>query len=1517
MKKTLSTLVFSLASAAIVLTGGSATAETFERSGGHPTNGIPTIPWQTARPGTRSVQTPTRGLAHDGLSRVNDVPPFMRIHNGTEENRFDAPPVLTNAYACINYSDAWSQTSAFPYALVSLSTINQSVNTIAPGHQFGTYMAVYTPDAYFTAIPTKIMGITFGMTYYLTDPNTFEVIGTYSGAPNITPSAMVYDQSTGQVYAFYDNGSTWIFGTLDMYSLTFNEIVNYDDPTFAEWVTLIVDNNNDLYAIDLNGDLLKVDKFSGEYDVVGNTGLKPKYCCTGAYEPKSGKTYFVMSNDSGTSMNEIDLATGASKQLFYYSDNQIFAGMFFYPEDPADGAPCDPIDLKTVFENGSLTGSLQFTVSETTVGGGAGAGNLSYEVLVDGVSQSEGSASYGGTVEVPLTLASAGYHTLGVILSNDKGKSAIQTTRAFFGEDTPTAVSGVTSSYNGSEFNVSWSAPTAAHNGYIDTDKIRYKVTRMPDNVVVAENTASTSITDPVTIPADAINYYYTVTVLYDNAECESATSNSIQIGAVMPPFTDSFDSAEKWDLYTVENIDNDAGKWGYSEKNGCIYIECSYSGKSFNDWVFTPSVKVEAGKNYIFSFNAKCNGEKYPEEISAYVGSEAKSSAMTTEIIPTTTIGSTSFVPVTGVYHAETTGIVYFGLHATTSNSTAWKLFVDDLSISAGIELNAPAAPANVTATPDPTGLTQATLKFNAPSIDVKGNQLESIDKITVKRNNALIATLDATPGQAVEYVDKNEDGGIVTGINTYVVTAENGAGAGTPATVSCFIGFEEPAQVTGVNVTPGSDYNKIDISWNPVTADVNGHPIPAARIEYIVTRVAGNRKEVVYRGSDLSYTDQACEPGSKQTFVYYGVQAVTSDNIDTEQGEYGTSALLPVGTPDSSPWIESFADAYPGHAMGTSSDDSAQWLLVDDNTVQNLKSIDTDGGMAVMTSDADNPTGKFATLMTGRISIQSLDRPYLTFYYYGYESENTIDVVIDDGTGVKTLQTVNISDTEKWGRKAIDLSAYKGKDIRIGFRGTIKDNPVIAIDLISIDNINDNDLRAIDITAPQRVNPDEDFNLSISYRNYGLNKAKGYNVSVYINDELVNTMAGPELEPGAGVKASLTANLSIIGKAENKIHYTLDWPDDEVPGNNRSEYTDVTVRIPSYPVVTDLRGEADETSASLEWSDPDLSQTPYSTTDEDVESYPAFSIGLPDSDVADDNIGDWQMYDADGLMTYTISGDYYFTNQGRPLSFIVFDSGALGLGERLAPHSGKQMFVAMASIGGESDDWLISPELSGDAQEISFWAWNADRYYGPENVEVLYSTTGTAPEDFISVAHFSDIPGTWTEYACKLPQGAKYFALRRTCYNTFIFCLDDIRFVAADAERMPLSIVGYNVYRNGSLAVNEPLISNEFTDNQITDGDNEYVVSVVYDRGESGASNKVTLKKTTGIDSVNGALRVYGEGTTIVVNGAAGKHLDIINPAGLSIYSADNRNDVRVNVSSRGIYLVKIGDRVCKVVI
>ncbi|MCI7044830.1 MAG: choice-of-anchor J domain-containing protein, partial [Prevotella sp.] len=277
----------------------------------------------------------------------------------------------------------------------------------------------------------------------------------------------------------------------------------------------------------------------------------------------------------------------------------------------------------------------------------------------------------------------------------------------------------------------------------------------------------------------------------------------------------------------------------------------------------------------------------------------------------------------------------------------------------------------------------------------------------------------------------------------------------------------------------------------------------------------------------------------------------------------------------------------------------------------------------------------------------------------------------------------------------------------------------------------------------------------------------------------------------------------------------------------------------------------------------------------------------------------------------------DVEYPHAAEAMAYIVMDASHDGFNQSFAAHSGNKYLGSFAATTGPNNDWMISPELSGDAQTISFWAKTYTLQYGAESFEVLYSTTGKAVEDFTLVEAVDQVPNEWTEYSYNLPAGAKYFAIRCTSNDKFIFLVDDVTYVPANAAQQELSLIGYNVYRDGVKVNAEPVAEPSFIDATAAEGSHTYVVTVVYDKGESKASNAVVVEVTTGINTVSGKNIIVASGKRFIgLTNAEGMDVIITNADGRTVFSGNVENSATISVAP-GTYIVKVGNTIVKALV
>ncbi len=548
---------------------------------------------------------------------------------------------------------------------------------------------VMTDDFYFCTSEMDF-GSWTSVTHYIFNPDTWQEIESladgYSGA---VATDMTYDPLTAKVYGCFNNDSEdgYVYGTLDVTNGERFEIAAIDIP----WIACSVDKGGNLYAVDMTGDLFKVKKENGQTTLLGNLGVTASRRSSGAIDPRTGIFYVVVTNTvedpsvdyvkNQSSLYAIDIPSCTATKLYDLADGEAVGGMYIPGPVAEDGAPAAPTDLKLTFVNGSLTGTAQFTVPATTFDGNPAEGEVSYTLRANGSLIGQGKTAFGATPSFEVTLPEAGNYEIELVLSNAVGKSPKVKQSMWIGEDLPLAITNVNLTYSDGKFNLTWDAPAGSQNGgYYDPEAVRYTVTRLPDNEIVARETAETSITDAVEMPQTLTIYSYEVRATYKGVSMLAVTSNIWRLGYMPLPYSHDFTDEESMADYTVIDANNDRAEW-YREYDW--YIEATdesvavacypYSSSSdADDWLVTPPLRFEAGKRYSLTFNVMCQSEDYEERLGVYLGKAPAAEALTQTIIAPKGIVSAVPTPETTSFSVEETGVYYIGFHACSDADKA-----------------------------------------------------------------------------------------------------------------------------------------------------------------------------------------------------------------------------------------------------------------------------------------------------------------------------------------------------------------------------------------------------------------------------------------------------------------------------------------------------------------------------------------------------------------------------------------------------------------------------------------------------------------------------------------------------------------------------------------------------------------------------------------------------------------------------------------------------------------------------
>lgn len=752
--------------------------------------------------------------------------------------------------------------------------------------------------------------------------------------------------------------------------------------------------------------------------------------------------------------------------------------------------------------------------------------------------------------------------------------------------------------------------------------------------------------------------------------------------------------------------------------------------------------------------------------------------------------------------------------------------------TVRVGHVLTGPAAVSDIVVTPGAKGALSASISFKAPTLYTDGAPLSAISRIDVKRGATLVQSFaDPLPGASLTCSDSGV--GMERGKQTWSITAYAGKAPGAVAAASAFCGWDAPGMPRNVRMTLGDDGYPV-ITWEDPVESKNGGYFNPYLCYYVVMRVpdAATLTEQCY---DVTYVDRSVDTEQcDQMQLYYAVW------VGNEYGESGpaTSNGLIVGRPYAMPYHESFegALAHTIWALRTL-EGQGQWIY----TYKDAQ--DEDGGAVRF---APKAAGDQQRMYSGRIALGAAKSPTLNFYYRGKRTAKGdrvfVEVAKDDGE-FETVQTIDFASKEGWTRAQVDLAPHVAgaKWIQVAFRAvSATGREDLYIDNVTVENMVDHDLCITGFDGVASTGVEKPATMSVTIENRGAEVAEGYRVVLLADGEEVASCDGAPLSAKVGkTTCELCFIPTVWSAAEVELLAVVEYEPDMDESNNvavRSIYVEQN----SLPAVTDLEAAAGEGSVVLTWSTPSLDAEVFELCEEGAEHMTPF-VSV--------NERGWTTLDLDGQTSYGI-GNYVYPNKNVPLGFQAFNPEEVGLEMSkepdLLPHSGEQYFVAFdTKTGVQSDDWLISPLLSGRAQVIRFFARSKSQYGGVlEQFEILTSDSGCDAADFRTLeGSFQNAPTKWTEYTYQLPEGTRYFAIRNISTDVYILMVDDITCEISSKAADDCVLEGYELYRNGVLLAKLPATATSYVVDALTGNSESYAIVARYNYGPSPLSNIATL--------------------------------------------------------------------------
>lgn len=1318
----------------------------------------------------------------------------------------------------------------------------------------------------------------------------------------------------GTVYGeFYNAEATGLeWGVIDYETLTRTTIA----PARRSYVALGITKAGQLYGVAIDGNLYKIDKETGRETVVGPTGISVRIPDMGsAYYNQTGEIdqrddtfywYAIPGNDGDggfRGLYVVDLETGAAS-LIGETAPQVY-GMVVPVPTADDNAPGKVTNASLTFDGASHNGTVAFTAPTTTYSGGELAGDLTYHIYDGTAEVKSGTVVAGGSVSTSLYIDDEGEHRFVITTSNSAGESPKVRIRKYVGYDTPlptTGIRAVADSLDGNKVTVTWS-PTAGgvHDGALNS-AITYDVFRIvkADTVKVASAIADTTYTDNVPVAPYAYYVYGVQPTAGSHTGAIATGADGVALGTgIADDWSTTFATAYDFNLFNIIDANGDGVTWEHDLTYGKPFARSYYNSRNGNDdWFITPPFKFD--KNYVYklTFEARDFGRNTLE---VKYGKGNTPAELTDTLMPSATIASNWTVYEYEI-QPDDDADYRIAFHDDSPNPYPTTLFIaiDSISVIKSAAVAGPDSVTAVTLTPGDKGALTATVGFNIPTKTVGGADISKVDSIQIKRDGSYIETIGGgTAGSMLTYTDSNVPS---NGVHEYELTAYTGNDFGRSTRVSGYIGQDTPGIPQNVSIADNT--SDILAQWDAFPEiGPNGGYVSPDSVNVLFYSVVRNEwgaqpGEFVAR-SDKGATSLALPQDPEKsttegstTQELYQLIAYANNNLGRNYNYVATNAIV-VGPSISLPFKESLSGAAidNGFAWTESNDQHAANSYAAQWAINPQASQDNDGGSFLWapyeaesswgwTMNYTIRSGDETSINMPKVSLRGATKPVL--YYYINATQNDpvkLQVRIEKPDGSEVVADsldLTANTTEGWTLRTLDLGSYASERyVIVKFRGIATGSNVS----LGIDNVNIIDqlaynLKATSISAPKRLRAGKTGTVGVTLINLGENAAKDYSVVLYADGQAADTVTvGSELQPFASDTVSLSLPVAINQSEPLGIKATIVYANDLDEEDNTTATDTIAIVASEYTKVGDLTADAaSDGTVSLAWSKPVIAEA--ETTTEDFESYDAFSTDL----------GEWTTIDGDKGITGGYFQSYPYPGQGTAFAFDAFRPEAIvdpDVYDILAnypgfdTHSESQYaaapYVTDASGRGLSaDNWLISPQLSGKAQTVTFYVMNL-KYRNTvytETFDVLTSSAAdpTDTTQFVKIASGAADGTTsmteganWKEISVDIPEGANYFAIH---HNTdastyYLFGIDDITF-----DKLPAgandSIIGYNVYRDGTLVGSADGVLTAFTDGGAGEGSHVYNVTALYlsksgDVNESGFSNDATVTVVNGIDEIS----------------------------------------------------------------
>ncbi len=860
-----------------------------------------------------------------------------------------------------------------------------------------------------------------------------------------------WDPVTGKIYGQFTVDGVRKLCTVDYENQKLSPIA--ECPTYYG---LAFNAVGQLYGIDGNGILYKINKDNAVASRVGSTGVKPSYAQSMTFDYKTGDLYWASYTDAGAKSSvlyKVNTETGALTLVTTFNDREEIMGLGVMPPIAPDNAPGYATGLSLNVEKASTSANISFTMPSYTYMGEALTGEINWTLKANGNTVKTGKSLPGKEVSTTVTLPE-GSVVVAVVCSNAEGDGPEITLTRWIGQGYPEAPKNVklVIDEKSGKVTLTWDAViTGVDGGYIDPSKITYNVISYPGGHKEITGLSNTSFTQTLEEPEMPVDIYYQVVACNDWRESEVAESNHCPFGKGFEmPYNNSFNSPEDMRLFYIIDGNEDGKTWEWSRfstQTAYIFTGSDISGNQ-DDWLITPGLDMRVGNRYQITYFTGGNvGQpgKFEDhmEVAFGLGVNPETYKVIQKKFVYETAGRNRYDVIVA---PEEDGYYHIGFHAVSSCKKGLSMNIDDLHVDVLANDNAPAQITDLSVKTS-QGTAPVTFTFKTPTKTVKGEKLTSLTKVELWRNHSeLVSSMDVTvPGKQIRIVDNKG----AKGLTSYSIVAYNEYGVGERVETEVYLGLDIPGAPANI-VLKDMGKGTLKLTWEAPENGTNGGYIDAQNLTYNVYKISGGYAsdyKTGIKGNELTIDNHPDYYGSEQKLVIYGISAQNT----VGESYIGQSSEVITGKPYTYPYAESWPGGKAYYDMWyRANSGNSGWLP------STSKAADQDGGSAEFIAASDDD---MSYLYLGKIDMSQAKEPKLIFNYYLHPGTDSfimteVNKAFKDGwEKCSVLNFQDMTEDEGWYQYVIDLAKYMEYDyITLRFLGQTTSSRPLFIDNVRV---------------------------------------------------------------------------------------------------------------------------------------------------------------------------------------------------------------------------------------------------------------------------------------------------------------------------------------------------------------------------------------------------------------------------------------------------------------------------------